>query len=365
MNLQSFLDWCNGHLSDPSQIGILFLAGSYVALVIGVRWQMIARPMRNGIETRLKLLVVDAQNADEKYPQRLIALDIANKALAECKRWSPLEIAFWSRGKETSLWQRIDKAESYLVYAWPVDKLVVRLVALNARLEKIPANPEVKQIRARITDRIARFDTDNPVTKAPSLSELTELYREAVRVERASLVAEDVESDYFNNKILWNILIALAAIVFIANIAPVLSTSILLPPGSILSVHGNEEQFRHTYILLLLAGAVGGILSRLTNALRVGLSASERGTSWMAMFMSPLVGALAGWAGCILLIAAHQLHLILPDVQGTQLGALLASAAVLFGFSERLFIGIADTIEGNVLAGHADKNPVPAEAPVK
>ena len=140
MNLQSFLKWCNEHLSNPSQLGVLLLSISYVSLVVGVRWQMIARPMRAGIETRLKLLVVDAHHpvhTNEDQPQRLIALKIAESALVECKRWSILEILFWSRGKETSLWQRIDKAEALLAYTWPMEKLIVRLESIGARIEKL------------------------------------------------------------------------------------------------------------------------------------------------------------------------------------------------------------------------------------
>lgn len=367
--LQSMIDWCNGLLSDPSQLGIVFLALIYVSLVVGVRWQMIARPMRNGIETRLKLLEVDANHvnaATEDQPERLIALEITKSALSECKRWNLLEILFWSRGKETSLWQRIDKAEGLLAYTWPIEKLIVRLESMSARLEKLATTLEARQLRERIAHRIALLDRDKPQETTRGRLELAELYREAVRVERASLVNEDIESDYFNNKMLWNILIALAAIVIIANVAPVLTTSLLVPSGTKVDLEAEELRSRHIFMLLLLAGAVGGILSRLTRALRLGLSRTEQGTSWMAMFMSPLVGALAGWAGCILLIAAHELQLILPNVQGADVGALLVSAAVLFGFSERMFIGIAEKLESNVLAPRAESNAEPvSEASAK
>jgi hypothetical protein len=170
-----------------------------------------------------------------------------------------------------------------------------------------------------------------------------------MRIERESLVAEDIESDYFNNKILWHIVISLAAIVAVANIAPHLASSMLSLPSTG-SADNTPERFRPAFILLLLAGAVGGILSRLTQALRPAASPAERGLSWMAMFLSPLVGALAGWAGCMLLLSAHELGLVIPNVKGSQLGALLASAAVLFGFSERMFTGIAEALQNKVLA---------------
>ena len=48
---------------------------------------------------------------------------------------------------------------------------------------------------------------------------------------------------------------------------------------------------------LLLAGAVGGMLSRLQRELQRRDVPSDYGLSWSVLFLSPVSGALSAWAG--------------------------------------------------------------------
>ena len=51
---------------------------------------------------------------------------------------------------------------------------------------------------------------------------------------------------------------------------------------------------------LLLAGAVGGLLSRLSRSLQRADVPTDYGASWTTLFLSPVVGAMAGWSGVLL-----------------------------------------------------------------
>ncbi len=362
--LDGFLNTLNDRLSFPTEIAVIGMAIVYTALVIVVRWQMIARPMRNGIEARLALLEADAHRLGEEHKRIAEAvLEIAKNARKGNTWHGVQEAIFWSRGKETALFQLIDKAESYLTYTWTRDKLVVRLATVNARLQEL-ADPTARELSRRIVARLKEVEAarHRPSVPLANLDELCELHREGVRLSRESLVEGDVESDYFNNKILWHIMVSLAALVFVANIGPTVAGHLFYIP-SLWSVYSNG--IRPAFISLLLAGAVGGILSRLTRALRSGASPAERGLSWMAMFLSPLVGALAGWAGGMLLLTGHELRIVIPMVPDETLWLVLMSVGVLFGFSERMFTGLAEKLEKNILLEQRSvqaPHPVPMEA---
>jgi hypothetical protein len=96
------------------------------------------------------------------------------------------------------------------------------------------------------------------------------------------------------------------------------------------------------YEEVLLAGAVGGILSRLQRELQRRDVPTDYGLSWSVLFLSPVSGALSAWAGVLLLQTLQvfevvNLEKLLPP--GTSLtdprGAVLG-VAILFGISERL-----------------------------
>jgi hypothetical protein len=96
--------------------------------------------------------------------------------------------------------------------------------------------------------------------------------------------------------------------------------------------------------ILLLLGALGGFLSRLARS--VGPASIVH--HWIELFLSPLAGALAGWAG--VLIAAALIEARVLDL-GTALQwddpyALFAlELAFLLGFSERLFSQVTSALQ--------------------
>ena len=93
---------------------------------------------------------------------------------------------------------------------------------------------------------------------------------------------------------------------------------------------------------LLMAGAVGGILSRLQRELQRRDVPSDYGLSWSVLFLSPVSGALSAWAGVLLMQSLQKLNVIdlstlLPaDADLTNPSGAILGIAILFGFSERL-----------------------------
>lgn len=93
---------------------------------------------------------------------------------------------------------------------------------------------------------------------------------------------------------------------------------------------------------LFVAGAAGGLLSRLARVLGGRPLPNDYGASWGPLVLSPVAGALAGWLGVLLIgaFADGGLEIFAPglevswsaDPDGVEL-----AMAFLLGFSERLF----------------------------
>jgi hypothetical protein len=115
---------------------------------------------------------------------------------------------------------------------------------------------------------------------------------------------------------------------------------------------------------LFIAGAAGGYLSRLARTLKRADVPTDYGASWTTLFLCPIVGALSGWFGILLIVlfadsriqvlgaAFHQIRWACPFAPFT-LGLAFA-----LGISERLFDGIISTLDAQV-----DKNREAATKP--
>ena len=101
--------------------------------------------------------------------------------------------------------------------------------------------------------------------------------------------------------------------------------------------------------ILLLVGAIGGLLSRLQRTLVSAEAAND--STWGSLFLSPLTGAFSAWGGILLIMLGLKLNLlgsaVFMDWQNPNEPVALA-IALLFGFSERLFDGLAGQIESKI-----------------
>jgi hypothetical protein len=104
--------------------------------------------------------------------------------------------------------------------------------------------------------------------------------------------------------------------------------------------------------VLFIAGATGGYLSRLARSLKRADVPTDYGASWTTLFLSPIVGALSGWFGILLLAVLSKFQVLGEAFRSIQWNCPLApftlGLAFAFGFSERLFDGIISSLEDKV-----------------
>lgn len=116
---------------------------------------------------------------------------------------------------------------------------------------------------------------------------------------------------------------------------------------------------------LFVAGAAGGLLSRLARVLGGRPLPNDYGASWGPLVLSPVAGALAGWLGVLLIgafadggldILASELNVSWNDDPDS----VELAIAFLLGFSERLFTStVTSTTERLLPTPEAPLGPAP------
>lgn len=105
--------------------------------------------------------------------------------------------------------------------------------------------------------------------------------------------------------------------------------------------------------VLLLVGAVGGLLSRLQRTIEQADVATDYGATWGALFLSPLTGALTAWGGILLIVLGVKLNIFGAALNldwNDPYNPTALALALVFGFSERWFSGLIDTVQSKVVA---------------
>ena len=101
---------------------------------------------------------------------------------------------------------------------------------------------------------------------------------------------------------------------------------------------------------ILLAGAVGGLLSRLARVYRGSPETPDYGLASAQVLPAPLWGSLSAWAGLHLIsilqsqeiVSIKQLGELIPPIKSGSTQIPLLAIGFLFGFSERLLDSIAE-----------------------
>ena len=166
----------------------------------------------------------------------------------------------------------------------------------------------------------------------------------ALLAEALSLIYEDTDTGFYklaswHNKMMW---LVGCALLFMFALAVTLGNAVLL-----------------------LVGAVGGLLSRLTRTTTAADVANDYGATWGSLFLSPLTGALSAWGGILLIILGVKLNIL-----GTALNLdwcnpyepVALAIALLFGFLERLFDSVTGQIQDKLLKS-TPSSPAPATTP--
>ncbi len=116
---------------------------------------------------------------------------------------------------------------------------------------------------------------------------------------------------------------------------------------------------------LFVAGAAGGLLSRLARVLRGRPLPNDYGASWGPLMLSPVAGALAGWLGVLLIgaFADGGLEIFASSLKvswNQDPGGVELAMAFLLGFSERFFTStVTSTTEKLLPPPEAPLGPAP------
>ena len=248
--------------------------------------------------------------------QKLVAE--ATAKLTEGVKEKPLTFFFWTRGHEISAWVQLHEAQRIIATAFTRDELIARLRVASEELK-----PDFVKIAETVDAALAATvpsanpSNDNP----PADSYLRALLGEALRC------IYDGVDDSFQLVFSWQN--KAFTLLF-------LGSCVLM---TIAASTGNA--------LLMVTGLAGGLVSRLLRGARGAEIPSDYGANWTTLILSPIYGAFAGWFGVLILVAMKDLHLLGQafDTLCWDDSRLSLALAFLFGFSERMFTTVAESLE--------------------
>jgi len=296
----------------------------YLVSVLLTRWFKIAKQSRNLLEAQI--LAVDSRlqtdveaNRQDVAPLReQLQKSRSNFFQGKWWSWSGLSrFFFWSQNNENACWKAVHEVERQLASHLAPDELVkVNLIKYGPQLRALKSD-SAKALAEAIADELKLYPGN------------VELRRRLV-AEATAITYEQRDNSFimlmeWQNKAMWLILTA----------------CILIILAEILGGH----------IFLFVAGAAGGLLSRLARSLESQNTPSDYGASWTTLFLSPLTGALSAWFGVALITLLTQpkigvLGHVFDLVQwNTPTNVPTAAVAVVLGFAERWFGSLADAVQ--------------------
>jgi hypothetical protein len=305
-------------------LGVVLL---FIASIWVVRWHNIARPNR-------EMLRAEIDNTRARFKNE-VGSAVAGEPLEalltnaeDAIKWgwwrTSCDFLFWSRGQEITGWSRINEfrrgAIRLLSAADSLDMIRARLQTVELYLVDSDKT-HAKTLAGKIKDALEA----TPPTPPGAL--------QALLVE-ALTYQNDQDVNTFAQLVGWQTKAAWLAGVGCTLIV-VLSFAV-----------GNP--------VLFIAGAAGGYLSRLARALKRADVPTDYGASWTTLFLCPVVGALSGWFGILLIVvlADSKLNVLGTAFQSVKWCCAMApiplGLAFVLGFSERLFDGIISTLEDKV-----------------
>ena len=319
---------------------VLALGVLYWLVMVFERWNRIARPTRELLKAQLKFLqnelenlATDAHGNADFRVEGLIRLLKGAWALVD-ESMQPWRVRlgsflFWSRGQEITGWGIVHEVEVQMCVLLDRSTVSVRLVTAEQRLHA--AKDDVSKALA---DKIAKVTAIAADGTQPDLEILRGLLAEALKANYNRLDCEFTSLVSWQNKTSYLVVQGLALICVLT-----------------LAITGHS--------VLFLMGAAGGLLSRLSRTLQRNDVPTDYGASWTTLFLSPIAGALGAWAGILLMGLAVKLNVVgsALDVSWDHptSSTITLAVALMFGFSERLFDGILDSLEQKTLANKADK----------
>ncbi|HEY6231053.1 MAG TPA: putative Ig domain-containing protein, partial [Pyrinomonadaceae bacterium] len=467
-----------------SLLPVLLIIGFYLAGVLLVRWNMIARPSRHLVKAEIAAVrqrveaLPPQSNASTGVASIRELLDRAQDLVSDAQASKGWDYFFWTRGHELAAWSFIHEAEEQLVYFLPEQSVRAELeraesdlrdagtttaVALADRIHEALAavpvlpldDPTRKTLEAVLQAfQSQRINIENEVNAAfapgvtiqiaqwralaqrvlgfitPQTASLADQIRRALNdpasweedwrqlLERA---ADLLESDAAKlaatlkefcaadgvslpepTEDEWKAALEKAREFFtphaslVNQIQTTLAAKPLGPVDRWRALHSealsylydrSDTQFAQLvswqnktvwlvgisvllivslaatlqHGMLFLVGATGGLLSRLTRSLSRQDVPTDYGASWSTLFLSPVIGALAGWSGILLIIVGVEFNILGSALKFdwcNSFNPVMLGIALLLGTSERFFDKILSKLDEKL-----GETPSPPQAP--
>jgi len=299
--------------------GLLFLL-IRAFLVAG----MLRELTRAEIEGTRRRIQLEQKEPEAVTPSEQVVLNHVEALLQQAERtvsWTfgdKVKALFWNGGAELAAWRLLHDAERLAVNAMATPHLKARLQRALGDLSELPPARQ-KAWKKPLQEALGQANGDARATLSAFLADLYE-----ARDKRFMLVLK------MQNLLTFMVLVG-------------------LPIGLALAIAG--------YGPILLAGAVGGLLSRLARVYQGSPKMPDYGLTWAQVFPVPLWGALSAWAGLHLVAILQRSGVLsLPNLEdlsdlltppiplGMDWIPLLA-IGFLFGFSERLLDRMVEKTE--------------------
>lgn len=332
--------------------GIIYVTVSflYVSAMITIRWHLIAVPLQQSLRVAIHSMKARFQvavfgnenqtNADEQIVQLLeearfqVAVfgkekqkqTVADEQILQLLQHAEKQLdtsfwdkIFWSRGREMNGWRYLHAAARLMSQLYPPE-------VVEARLRR--ALSELKDIQSREASDLAKNIEEE--LKAKQNGDIK--FRRAL-LNGALATIYDVRDNRYNEFDTWD------------NEAVWMITSGLLLISVLGLTVGNSALF--------IVGAAGGFLGRLTHLFKVKLGGADYGLYWDPLFMAPVLGAVTGWTGVLVVTLIGKLGLGGSVIQEfrwyDQYNSVALALAFLFGLSERFFVKLVAEAETMVV----------------
>jgi hypothetical protein len=252
--------------------------------------------------------------------------------------WQTFSPSQWIGFCEIARWVRLHEAQRLEIPLMSDSAVQARFARAMGQIDELPAVRQNAWQR-RWADLQSASPQSTPATREMWREELSELLAELFNARDST----------------YNQLVSLYGKAGWLVIAAYLPVAALLVAG---------------YGPVLLAGFLGGLISRMQRLVYGRGRPTAYGASWVPLFLAPLLGALAAWGGLHILALLQDLHIValddvLPPGSTFRLDAdtSILGLAALLGFSERLFNQLGDHADRLLLGEPATGSPAAAGSP--
>lgn len=328
------------------------LLGVYVLLVVLARWLYIARSnvvwtdaQWRAMTKRLDLQVARDPSRNGRAP--VTGDDLRGRVeeiIAQIEAESPHSrvsgLIGWNGSHQIAQWVLMHEAERLVLPMLGHEELVARLERALGQLEELSQHRREAWQDVIHTLLAAKDGPDDERLMRVYQAYLDELLGEIYEASNGK--ATQLSGLY--NRATWVILVALLPLVVLAGLG---------------------------YGVVLVAGAIGGIISRMQRLVFSRRIPIAYGSSWAPLFCAPVLGALAAWAGLVLVSLLQTTGVLRLDALQTSLEALRAPSsavlglAILLGVSERFLLQLEKQAEAVIdpNAGGPVDQSAPANTP--